>query len=89
MAKLGDAWYGEVGVIEYFIRFAVLVVLTMVTGNREGSKLKRRTHTGWSEVQLEKWVVLCPNDVEYASCTITTRLTLPTLTAAYASSLCL
>jgi hypothetical protein len=85
MAKLGDAWYGEVSGIESFIKFAVLVVLTMVTGNREGSKPARRTHTGRSEVQLEKWGVLYHSDVEYASCTMTT-LPLP---VTYASSLCL
>ena len=32
-AKLGDAWYGEVSGIEYFIRIAVLVMLTTSTGN--------------------------------------------------------
>ena len=85
-AKLGDAWYGEVSGIEYFIRFAVLIVLTIFTGNREGSKPTRRTHTGRSEVQLEKWDVLCPNDTEYISCTMTIPHILPTT---YASSLCL
>jgi small subunit ribosomal protein S34 len=75
-------WRGQWNRI--FVKFAVLVVLTMFTGNREGSKPTRRTHTGWSEVQLEKWGVLYPSDIEYASCTMTT-LTLP---VTYASSLC-
>lgn len=70
MAKLGDAWYGKVSGIKYFIRYAVLVMLTVFTGNREGSKPTRRTHTGRSEIQLEKWGVLCPSDIEYASCTL-------------------
>lgn len=85
-AKPGDAWYGEVSGIKFLIKFAVFVMLTMFTGNREGNQPTRRTHTGWSEVQLEKWGVLCPNDIEYASCTMTTPLPLP---AAYAASLCL
>jgi small subunit ribosomal protein S34 len=75
-------WRGQC--IDYFIKFVVLAVLTMFTGNREGSKPTRRTHTRRSEVQLEKWGVLCPNDIEYASCTMTTPLPLP---AIYAASL--
>lgn len=64
-------------VIECSLRPAAPVVLTMHTGNRQGSKPTRRTYTGRSEVQLEKWGVWCPHDIEYASCTLGCTMTSP------------
>jgi hypothetical protein len=77
MAKLGDAWYGEVSPLN--VSSDSLRLLTHA-GNREGSKPTRRTCTGRSEVQLEKWGVGCLYNIEYASCTMTTPLPLQLLT---------
>jgi small subunit ribosomal protein S34 len=71
-------WRGQS--IERFFRRAAPEVLTMPTGNRQGSKPTRRTHTGRSEVQLEKWGVGCLHDIEYTSCAMTTPLLLQSLT---------